>query len=90
MLQTNIIPEVNAMTIGTYVAATEKISVIKIESRVNILLPFYMNNVHMPNRHEIVAKGKKINANVMILEAKLQEIELIIRIILIHIIHLGI
>ena len=44
------------MTIGTYVAATEKISVIKIESRVNILLPFYMNNVHMPNRHEIVAK----------------------------------
>ena len=35
-------------------------------------------------------KGKKTNANVMIFDAKLQEIELIIRIILINIIHLGI
>ena len=35
-------------------------------------------------------KGKKTNAKVMIFEAKLQEIELIFRIILLNIIHLGI
>ena len=35
-------------------------------------------------------KGKNTNAKFMIFEAKLQEIELIIRIILINIIHLGI
>ena len=38
--------------------------------------------------HEDTAK--KTNAKVMIFEAKLQEIELIFRIILLHIIHLGI
>ena len=35
-------------------------------------------------------KGKKTNPKVMIFEAKLQEIELKIRIILLNIIHLGI
>ena len=35
-------------------------------------------------------KGKKTNAKVMIFEAKLQEIELIFKIILLNIIHLGI
>ena len=35
-------------------------------------------------------KGKKTNAKFMIFEAKLQEIELIFRIILLNIIHLGI
>ena len=35
-------------------------------------------------------KGEKTNAKVMIFEAKFPEIELIIRIILLNIIHLGI
>ena len=34
-------------------------------------------------------KGKRANAKVMIFEAKLQEIELIFRIILLNMIHLG-